>query len=134
MRRTIGFALVLFLASGAMLVADQGRGHKKGKQTRANADTVKQVGVHLVFGSADVGILRDYYAPRYRHLPPGLQKKVARGGELPPGWKKKFEPFPAEIERRLPALPVGYGRGVIDAHAVIYNTRTNAIVDVAVLF
>ena len=24
-------------------------------------------------------------------LPPGLQKKVERGGELPPGWKKKLE-------------------------------------------
>lgn len=24
-------------------------------------------------------------------LPPGLQKKVERGGELPPGWKKKLQ-------------------------------------------
>lgn len=25
-----------------------------------------------------------------KKLPPGLQKKVQRGGELPPGWKKKL--------------------------------------------
>ena len=25
-----------------------------------------------------------------KDLPPGLQKKVERGGELPHGWKKKF--------------------------------------------
>lgn len=49
-------------------------------------------------------------------LPPGLQKKVDRGGELPPGWKRKIEigtvlddeieanaeSLPAEILRRLP--------------------------------
>lgn len=26
-----------------------------------------------------------------KRLPPGLRKKLERGGELPPGWKKKFE-------------------------------------------
>ena len=102
--------------------------------TCTNAHTATRVDVHVAFGSADVVILRDHYEPRYRNLPPGLQKKVARGGELPPGWKKKFEPFPVAIERRLPPLPAGYSRGVIDAHAVIYNTRTNVIVDVAMLF
>lgn len=54
-------------------------------------------------------------------LPPGLQKKVARGGELPPGWKKKLEvgevldpevdevaeTLPEEILRRLPESEVG---------------------------
>lgn len=25
-----------------------------------------------------------------KKLPPGLQKKLQRGGELPPGWKKKL--------------------------------------------
>jgi hypothetical protein len=29
---------------------------------------------------------------------------------------------------------VGYRRGLIDGHAVIYDSRTNVIVDVAVLF
>ncbi len=27
---------------------------------------------------------------KHKDLPPGLQKKVERGGELPPGWKKKL--------------------------------------------
>lgn len=55
-------------------------------------------------------------------------------GELPPGWKKKFEPFPVALERQLTMLPSSYRRGVIDGHAVIYNSRTHVIVDVAVLF
>jgi hypothetical protein len=134
MKRTISCALLLFLTSGVMLTADQGKSHKKDKQTRAQVEPAAQVSVHVVFASTDVVILRDHYAPRYRNLPPGLQKKVARGGELPPGWKKKFEPFPVALEHRLSPLPTGYRRGVIDAHAVIFNTRTNVIVDVAVLF
>lgn len=49
-------------------------------------------------------------------LPPGLRKKLERGGELPPGWKKKLEvgsvldpevdevaeSLPEEILKRLP--------------------------------
>ena len=134
MKRTIAVALLLLMPFAAILTAHQGKGHKKDNQTSAKAEPVAHVSVNVVFAPADVVILRDHYAPRYRNLPPGLQKKVARGGELPPGWKKKFEPFPVAIEHRLVPLPVGYRRGVIDAHAVIFNTRTNVIVDAAVLF
>lgn len=90
--------------------------------------------VHVVFSSHDVEIIRRHYAPRYRRLPPGLQKKYARTGQLPPGWQKKMEPFPVVVERELVSLPSEYRRGVIDGHAVIYNPRTQVIVDVAVLF
>lgn len=52
-------------------------------------------------------------------LPPGLKKKLERGGELPPGWKKKLErgaklepeleekaqSLPEEILKRLPKSP-----------------------------
>lgn len=56
---------------------------------------------------------------KHKTLPPGLQKKVDRGGELPPGWKKKLEvgtvldpevdkaatPLPEQILKRLPEIP-----------------------------
>lgn len=29
--------------------------------------------------------------PDHGRLPPGLQKKVERGGQLPPGWKRKLD-------------------------------------------
>ena len=54
-------------------------------------------------------------------------------GQLPPGWDKKIEPFPASLERECAPLPAGYRRGVIDAQAVIYNSR-GTIIDVVVLF
>ncbi len=92
------------------------------------------VAVHVVFSSRELRVIREYYAPRYRNLPPGLQKKYARTGQLPPGWRKKMEPFPVALQRDLVVLPSGYQRGVIDGHAVIYNSRTQVIVDLAVLF
>ena len=79
-------------------------------------------------------VIREHYAPRYRQLPPGVQKKYARTGQLPPGWQKKMEPMPPALEARMPPLPDGYRRGVIDGHAVIYSSRGGTIIDVAVLF
>jgi hypothetical protein len=90
--------------------------------------------VHVVFSRADVGVLRGYYAPRYRNLPPGLQKKLARTGHLPPGWERRVEPFPVIVERRLVVLPADYRRGVIDGNAVIYSPRSGIIIDATVLF
>jgi len=63
-----------------------------------------------------------------------LQKKLARTGQLPPGWRKKMQPFPVAVERELVVLPTGYQRGVIDGHAVIYDSCTHVIVDLTVLF
>ena len=95
---------------------------------------VVQGGVRVVFSTQDVEVIREHYAPQYRDLPPGLRKKLARTGTLPPGWQKKLEPFPVRLERRLGALPDDFRRGVIDSQIVIYNRHTQVIVDVAVLF
>lgn len=122
-------------AVGAAPLQGNGKNKKQSGQEKAKVKSAdSSVAVHVVFGSGEVTTLRNYYGPRYRNLPPGLQKKVARGGQLPPGWQKKFEPFPADLERRFPPLPEGHRRGVFDGHAVIYNSRTNVIIDVAVLF
>ena len=111
------------------------KGKKHSKSQRVVEDNRGNgVAVHVVFLPREVSVIREYYAPRYRNLPPGLQKKLARTGQLPPGWRKKMEPFPVAMERQLVVLPYGYRRGVIDGHAVIYNPRTQVIVDLAVLF
>jgi hypothetical protein len=81
-----------------------------------------------------VTVIREYYAPQYRSLPPGLAKKFYRTGHLPPGWQKKMEPFPTVVERELIVLPRDYRRGVIDGYAVVYNPRTQVIVDVIAMF
>lgn len=123
-------------APSSAAALSQGKTHKHEGKDHAKGHDVEPVRAvtHVVFTTGDVAIIREYYAPRYRNLPPGLQKKVARGGQLPPGWQKKFEPFPVVLERRLQPLPPDYRRGVFDGHAVIYNTRSNVMVDVSVLF
>jgi hypothetical protein len=90
--------------------------------------------VRIVFSGGDSRIVREYYAPRYRRLPPGLRKKYSRTGHLPPGWQRKMQPLPWAVERRLGVLPRDYRRGVIDDHAVIYAPRTGIIIDATVLF
>ena len=127
MRFLLGLAAAL-LASG-VVVSGQGQGQK------GRVDGSHLTGsVNITFSTQDARVIREYYAPRYRALPPGLQKKLMRTGQLPPGWQKKFEPFPADIERRLVVLPAGYRRGVVDGHAVIFDDRTHVLLDVAVLF
>jgi hypothetical protein len=137
-RRTIALTIAGLLLGSAVLVADRQGKSKKHKDTTpaaapADKDARAAVAVSVSWGVRDVEIIRRHYAPQYRNLPPGLQKKYARTGQLPPGWQKKMAPFPASLERDCAPLPAGYHRGVIDAHAVIYNSR-GTIIDVAVLF
>ena len=127
----------LVLAS-VSVTAEQKHGPKKpteGKPAvahRSDAD-VRQLPVRVSWSTHDVEVIRRHYAPKYRELPPGLRKKYQRTGQLPPGWQKKMEPFPATLERDCAPLPAGYRRGVFDAHAVIFNSQ-GTIVDVTVLF
>ena len=85
------------------------------------------------FRDRDIVVIRDYYRPSYRPLPPGLRHRYYGAGSLPPGWAKRIRPLPVYVERELVAVPYGYHRGLIDGHAVVYNDR-GFILDVAVLF
>ena len=140
MRRWIAATLAAMVLGGAVLDAHKGDKKHKGKKDRdekhvshVEVRETRNVTVNVVWQTREVEVIRTHYAPRYKKLPKGLQKKYARTGQLPPGWQKKMEPFPVELERHCAPLPTGYRRGVIDAHAVIYNSR-GAIIDVAVLF
>jgi hypothetical protein len=140
MRRWIAATLAAFVLGGAVLDAHKDDKKHKGKKGRDDRHVshvevreTRSAAVSVVWQTREVEVIRTHYAPRYKKLPKGLQKKYARTGQLPPGWQKKMEPFPVELERHCAPLPTGYRRGVIDAHAVIYNSR-GAIIDVAVLF
>ena len=136
--------LLYVLTAGVLCVgtasADQGRGKNQGQMSGRGEVAARVVDVrpatqvNVIFAPQDITFIRTHYASRYRNLPPGLQKKLARGGSLPPGWQKKMEPFPVELERVLVVLPGGYRRGVIDGHAVTYHPITHAILDIISLF
>ena len=72
-------------------------------------------------------VVSDYY--HGRSLPPGLAKKLRRGGSLPPGWQKKIQPVPVVVEQKLAPLPGGYRRGIIDGAFVVYEPNRGVIVD-----
>ena len=86
------------------------------------------------FQPRDARIVTQYYAPRSRELPPGLQKKLYRNGHLPPGWERRMQPLPTGVERQLVPLPSGYNRGYIDGYAVVYSPRTQVVVDIVAVF
>ena len=85
------------------------------------------------FRGRDVHVIREYYRPYYRRLPPRTRYRYYRAGYLPPGWARRIHRVPVFLERQLVVLPRGYRRGIIDGHVVVYNPR-GMIVDVAVLF
>ncbi len=124
MKRMILTTLAMLALAGAVVTAD---GFDTDKRKKMEDRVV------VVFATRDVDVIRSHYRGKHKKLPPGLAKKYARTGHLPPGWQKKMEPLPVVLERTLPPLPRGYRRGVIDAHAVIYDAR-GIIVDLAVLF
>lgn len=121
----------------------QGNGKAKGHQKHDDEDEDRQEGkkARHDFGQHDREIVAAYYtdrgsnlppglAKRGGNLPPGLEKQLERNGTLPPGLQKRLQPCPVELERRLPPLEPGYSRAVVGAHLVIYNRRTNVVVDI----
>jgi hypothetical protein len=134
--KSVKFVLVAGLVMLGLQTAVEAQGRGKGhKQAAVEVErTTVHTDVHVVFSNREVQVIREHYAPRYRNLPPGLQKKLARTGKLPPGWQKKMEPFPVALERQMVALPGGYQRGIIDGHAVIYKPGTSIIIDATILF
>jgi hypothetical protein len=129
-------ALVVQLLAGASVGAhgrSNGKHHEGRHDDRRDDNGGTNVNVHVVFTKGDAQVIREYYAPQHRNLPPGLRKKYAKTGRLPPGWQKKMQPMPVLVERRLPPLPPGYHRGVFDGHAVIYRPG-GTIIDATVIF
>ena len=125
MKSLICLVLTGLFVGIAPVHAGQGRGKGNFKVATSTDKRASDVDVvvraSIVWSPREIQVIRAHYAPQYRNLPPGLQKKVARGGSLPPGWQKKMQPFPPSIDRSLLALPAGYSRGVFEGHAVIYN-------------
>jgi hypothetical protein len=80
------------------------------------------------FQRGDALYLHEYYGGPV-DLPSGVRKKYYRTGKLPPGWEKRFRPFPPAVIERLPPTPPYYDRGYLDGYAVVYDRRTRVIVD-----
>lgn len=101
--------------------------------------------IDLSFSNHDRELIREYfhYKSRYRQHPPGLSKK----SKIPPGHQKKYrrhdhlprnfmyqrstyQRLPHELERRLSRLPNGCFRVVIGGSVILFDERTQLILDV----
>ena len=124
--------LFLWMGLATMSADDKGKGDGKGKGkgNQGKSGGPGATVVNVSFGTNDVQVIRQYYGAHPVSLPPGLQKKLARGKPLPPGWQKKLQPFPSAVDVLL-GSSCGYcGRGVIDGYGVIYDKKTAIILDV----
>ncbi len=111
---------------------DKGKDKGKGSATRVAVD---------IFVVGDRDMIRQHFrtgrsnlppglAKRGGNLPPGLEKQLVRNGHLPPGLERRIDPFPIELERRLPPLKPGLIRGILGGSAIIMNSKTRLILDV----
>jgi hypothetical protein len=61
-------------------------------------------------------------------LPPGIARKVARGGSLPPGIAKRY--LPQGLAGRLSPLDPRYGRLVVGSDVLLVEIATGVILDI----
>lgn len=146
LKRTLAVAVCGLVLTAVMPQAGlaQGNGKGKGHNKQAQSDDEDRDsdrGGRIVFSMRDRDTIRNYYhdrnsnlppglAKRNGNLPPGLQKHLERDGTLPPGLQKRVQPFPEDLERRLPPLPDTYRRVTLGVDILILDRRTQRIVDV----
>jgi len=125
--------VILFGATAGAGVAEaNGRKHWKHRHYEDRYDDRHVYVRGGYFSDREVYLVREYYRPYYDPRLPryGYYRS---GYYLPRGWQRRMRPYPVYVQRDVVVLPYGYRRGIIDGHAVIYNSR-GMIIDVAVLF
>jgi len=82
--RIIGYIILISILCTGTVWAKKPEHAGKGKKEKNQNKYQKN---NKNFSSNDSSVVNSYY----ENLPPGLQKKMKRTGELPPGWKKKVK-------------------------------------------
>ncbi len=142
------FSLAVVLLTGVVGAAWASDKDKPKKD--APVERAPQAGAERKFSEAERREIGGYVklkageGKKGRGLPPGLAKKVARGGKLPPGWEGKLvvgqmlpveifqqcQPLPRELSVRLPVPPVGTVTVAIQGRVVRLIEATREILDV----
>jgi len=147
--------LVLLVMLIAAMLPAVALGQDNGKTNHAAAWTYesRERSDRGTFSSADRNLIRAWLLETQRRetsrppaaeLPPGLQKKVARGKPLPPGWQKKLtrgerldreyyswgRGLPDDLLRRLSPPPPGSEILQIEDRIIRLDAATRTILDV----
>lgn len=133
--RHAGLLSATVFVTGALIIgpacADppHGKGKGKGKppeETSHSADGNSQVSVSITFTQAR-RLAVDVGATRYKPLPPGIRKNLARGKPLPPGIAKQLAPAP--MLARLPVY-AGHEWRIVGADLVLVAIGTAVVVEI----
>lgn len=140
MTRILAAVLVLLLAAAGPALA-QGKGKDKGNPGKPDNEVSTEEVIEgvtagvlgAVLSNDERRIIRNYFgehpkdAGKLKELPPGIRKKIARGGTMPPGIAKQA--LPDGLHRRLPPRD-GYDYEIVGTDVVLVETATRVIVDV----
>jgi Ni/Co efflux regulator RcnB len=145
---------VLIIVTLTITIPVQAKQNKQKKHETSQYVVEKQVTVERrgAFSPAERNLIRAQLLGQtsmtsqrnHKKLPPGLQKKIARGKALPPGWQKKVTPgqnldyhvyrqgesLPDILLRRLPPPPTGSEILRVEDKIIRLNAATRAILDV----
>ncbi len=99
---------------------------KDDRRSGSRRDDGRDVGYS--FGDRDRETLRGCLSGYdFESLPPGIQKKLARGGTLPPGQAKKLRQLPGSCSARLPRLPRGVERIIFGNRVVLVEAGSHIL-------
>jgi Ni/Co efflux regulator RcnB len=142
MLRVSAAILAIFLAAAAPALA-QGKSKGKGADNPGQGKdeiTTEEVIEGVTAGVLDAvlsdderKIIHGYFhehpdaVGKVKELPPGIRKKLARGGAMPPGIAKQA--LPDGLHRRLPPRD-GQHYEIVGTDVVLVQTATKVIVDV----
>lgn len=134
------FALSLLLAAALTIPAPAVAGNKGNKGKKAHVAPAEQVhttrAIATLITTAERAIILGYLDHHQsslpaslataKPLPPGIAKKLARGGSLPPGIAKRY--LPNELLVQLPPRP-GCQWVVVGTDVLLIAAATGLIVD-----
>jgi len=142
MKKTLSIVLAaVALAVAAPAMADQGKGKGKGGKGKDNSAAEYAHGKHQFSGGErdEIRGFFDSHPAERERLPPGLAKK----NKIPPGWQKKIArgeripddvwayrvPLPHDILIKLPPPPPGVIHVRIEDHVFKVIEKTHEVLD-----
>jgi hypothetical protein len=126
------------VAPASSIAGNNGNGGAKGTNTHSTvlAPRATQAASSLIT-AAERALIFGYFEQNHatlpaplagaQPLPPGIARKVARGGSLPPGIAKRY--LPNDLMGQLPPRP-GYQWIVVGTDVILIAAATSIIVDV----
>ncbi len=150
MRLLVLFCIVIFLSNPVSAKKPKDKSKKKHHQESSASVSYGDERLSLsasLFTTPEVGVLNTYRThskSSQKKIPKGLQKKMAKGGSLPPGWQKKLNrgepitrdtyryarPLPEAILVQLPKPPAGTIIVEIEGEIVRLAEATLTIIDI----